>query len=76
MANTIPTPPPLISLQEIEAQATVLQALSRRIEGLPRLSESTAPLVFVGEGSSYNAMAWQLHSIRGMLPHLEEVGAV
>lgn len=71
MANTIPTPPPLISLQEIEAQATVLQALSRRIEGLPRLSESTAPLVFVGEGSSYNAMAWQLHSIRGMLPHLK-----
>jgi fructoselysine-6-P-deglycase FrlB-like protein len=67
MAHT----PPLISLEEIEAQSSVLRALSLRIGSLPRLAESTAPLVFVGEGSSYNAMDWQLHSIRRMLPQLK-----
>jgi fructoselysine-6-P-deglycase FrlB-like protein len=60
---------PLIELHEIEAQAQVLGQLASRISHLPRLAELEVPIVFVGEGSSYNAVAWQLHTLRRKLPH-------
>jgi glucosamine 6-phosphate synthetase-like amidotransferase/phosphosugar isomerase protein len=55
------TPPKLIDSHDVRAQAHVLEDLNTRLAELPKLPlNPLQPWIFVAEGSSYNAVQWQL----------------
>jgi uncharacterized protein len=59
---------PLIHINDIEEQPSLLRNLCLQIPTLPKLSESTHPILFVAEGSDYNAVAWQLNTLQNSFP--------
>jgi len=58
------TPPKLIEALDVLAQADVLEALQKRLADLPKLPQNPSQAwIFVAEGSSYNAVQWQMTSL-------------
>ncbi len=54
-------PPKLIEALDVLAQADVLDALQKRLTDLPKLPQNPSQAwIFVAEGSSYNAVQWQM----------------
>ncbi|MFN7311506.1 MAG: hypothetical protein ACK5T0_09090, partial [Vampirovibrionales bacterium] len=54
-------PPKLIEALDVLAQADVLDALQKRLADLPKLPQNPSQAwIFVAEGSSYNAVQWQM----------------
>ena len=57
-------PPKLIDAADLLAQADVLDALQKRLVDLPVLPQNPLQAwIFVAEGSSYNAVQWQMTAL-------------
>ena len=61
---------PLITREDIDAQAGCLTQLAQHLDALPQLNQlpSGRPCCFVGEGSSYHAVSWVLGRLRASDP--------
>jgi hypothetical protein len=59
---------PQLHIDDIEEQPSVLRNLCLQIPGLPNLSIGTHTILFVAEGSDYNAVAWQLNTLQNSFP--------
>ncbi|MCE2930215.1 MAG: SIS domain-containing protein, partial [Vampirovibrionales bacterium] len=64
------TPPKLIEALDVLAQADVLDALQAHLADLPKLPQNPSQAwIFVAEGSSYNAVQWQITNLIQAHPH-------
>jgi|GEM_PF-6070556 len=64
-------PTPLITKEDVYAQPEAIAQLATRLCELPDLDAlpPERPWLFVGEGSSFNAVAWMLPLLRNAHPH-------